>query len=119
MKRLPIWRDANLLLVATERAVLGFSRHHKYTLGSELRHNAMRCCQIISRVYSRKKQKHRLLIELNELIDDFKVRLTLAKELHAFLSFKTFELVVNLSVSLGRQAGGWLKKTRAELLPRS
>ena len=47
--RLPIWRDANRLLVEVETVVLSFPRHHKYTVGSDLRLLAMRVCRLLSR----------------------------------------------------------------------
>ena len=39
MDHLPIWRDANRLLVIIEEAVRHFPRYHKYTLGTEDRKN--------------------------------------------------------------------------------
>ena len=44
---LPIWRDANRLLLAIEQAVRQFTRYHKYTLGTELRRQAMPVCGLI------------------------------------------------------------------------
>lgn len=114
-KRLPIWRQANLLLVAIEQAVRDFPRYHKYTLGSELRQKAMRICQTIHRSMSRKQSKVKLLQLLTELVDDIKLQIQLAKEIKAFSSFSQFQSVVELVVGLGKQAGGWLKQTRAEL----
>lgn len=35
--QLPIWRDANRLLIEIEQAVRKFPRYHKYALGSDLR----------------------------------------------------------------------------------
>ena len=40
--RLPIWRDTQRLLLETESTVRGFARYHKYTVGLELRQQAMR-----------------------------------------------------------------------------
>ncbi|MDX8392454.1 MAG: hypothetical protein R8K53_07805 [Mariprofundaceae bacterium] len=44
LKRMPLWRDANQLLVLIEDAVRHFPRYHKYTLGSDLRRQAMNIC---------------------------------------------------------------------------
>ena len=46
----PIWRDANRLLLSVERVVRRFPRYHKYTLGSELRQQAMLICRLIRRI---------------------------------------------------------------------
>lgn len=48
-RRLPLWRDANRNLVEVELAVRGFPRHHKYTLGSDLRRQAMQICRLVAR----------------------------------------------------------------------
>jgi hypothetical protein len=37
----PIYRDCRLLLVHTEEVVRRFSRYHKYTVGTDLRQQAM------------------------------------------------------------------------------
>ncbi len=114
LNRYPIWRDANRLLVAIEMAVRGFPRYHKYTIGDEMRRHAMRLCQTIHRAYSRKKSKLRLIQQAAELIDDLKVQIQLAREIRAFSNFSQFQQVAELVVSLGKQAGGWLKQARAE-----
>jgi hypothetical protein len=49
LNHLPIWRDANRLLVAIEQAVRRFPRYHKYTLGTDLRRQAMNVCRLILR----------------------------------------------------------------------
>lgn len=110
---LPIWREANRLLLELEQAVRGFPRYHKYTLGSELRTTALRICQTIHRAHSRKQGKPQLVQQLAELVDDLKMQIQLARELKAFQNFTQFQRVAELAVSLGKQAGGWLKQTRA------
>ena len=47
--RLPIWRDANRLLVEIETAVRAFPRSHGDTVGSDLRVLAMRVFRLLSR----------------------------------------------------------------------
>jgi len=54
-RQLPLWRDANRLLVDVENAVRHFGktpsppRYHKYTLGSDLRRQAMNICRRVAR----------------------------------------------------------------------
>lgn len=62
LNRLPIWRDANQLLVAIELAVRGFARYHKYTVGVELRNTCLRVCR-------------RVLGNLDEKLGKFKQQL--------------------------------------------
>lgn len=114
LNQLPIWRDANRLLVLVEEVVRGFARYHKYTLGTELRTLALRLCRSIHRVVSRQSSRLKLIQQVVELVDDLKLHLQLAKELKAFARFTQFQQVAELVVGLGRQAGGWYKQARAE-----
>jgi len=114
LNRIPIWRDAGRLLLELEQAVRGFPRYHKYTVGSELRSTALRLCQTIHRAYSRKGSRVKLVQQVSELVDDLKMQIQLARELKAFQNFAQFQRAAELAVSLGRQAGGWLRQARAE-----
>ncbi|MDN3613342.1 four helix bundle protein [Vibrio gallaecicus] len=114
--QLPIWRQSQGLLLAVEESVRQFSRYHKYTIGDELRQTALRLCKAIHRAFTRHRSKLKLVQTVSELIDDLKFQLQLAKELKAFNGFAQFQQLTELVVSLGKQAGGWYKKTRAEYL---
>ena len=103
LNHLPIWRDANRLLLAIEQAVRVFPRYHKYTLGTELRRQAMQVCRLIMRA----AEQARWLAQLVLAIDDLKLSVQLAKELEAFKSFKEFQTVTELAVAVGKHSGGW------------
>ena len=113
-KQLPIWQKSQTLLLEIEKIVRGFSRYHKYSMGLELRQSGLRLCKAIHRALTRKKSKMKLIQLMTELIDDIKFQLQLAKKLQAFNGFAQFQLLTELVVSLGKQAGGWYKKARAE-----
>ncbi|WP_201246556.1 hypothetical protein [Halochromatium salexigens] len=49
----PFWRDANRLLLAIDQAVRDLPRYHKYTLGTDLRRQAMTICQLVRRTAPR------------------------------------------------------------------
>jgi len=107
---LPIWRDANRLLLEVEVAVRQFSRYHKYTVGSDLRHQAMRICRMLSRALRSEGAARRDVVQALILaVDDMKVVIQLAKELRAFKNFRQFQVLVELAVSLGKQGGAWLR----------
>ena len=114
LNRLPIWRDANCMLVLVEELVRGFTRYHKYSIGTELRQTALRLCQTIHRACSRQGSKVRMVQQASELVDDLKMQIQLARELRAFRGFAQFQQAAELAVSLGRQVGGWLRQARAE-----
>ena len=48
-RQFPLWRDAQRFLLEVECAVRNFPRYHKYTLGSELRRQAMDVNRVVAR----------------------------------------------------------------------
>jgi hypothetical protein len=76
MKTMPLWRDSQQLLLLIEQAVRHYPRYHKYTLGTELRQQAMKICRLLARAYNDKAQRLRYVIQLNEVVDDLKIPIT-------------------------------------------
>ena len=110
----PIWRDANRLLLEVEQAVKHFPRYHKYTLGTELRQKAMLICQLVARAWREKTQNLVILKQLVATIDDLKIQLQLGKELQVFQNFSVFERLATLTVTVGKQSGGWLRHSQSK-----
>jgi hypothetical protein len=81
LNHLPIWREANRLLLEVEVAVRNFPRYHKYSLGTELRHQAMEVCRLILRAADRLEVQLPRVQVLVEAVDDLKLQLQLAKGL--------------------------------------
>jgi len=113
MKQLPIWRDANQLLLLIEQAVSFFPRYHKYTLGTDLRRQAMTVCRLIVRAYNDTERRRQYVHQLNDAVDDLKIQVQLAKELAAFRNFKEFEAIATMTVAVGKQSGGWKRRLQA------
>ena len=111
-EHLPIYRDALNLAVHFEKMVAGFSRYHKYTLGTELR-NASR--QAVKMVIHANNQTDKLLAlqELREHLEELLLLICLGKEVQAFKSFNAYSQVVELTAKVCRQNEGWLKSLRA------
>ena len=103
---IPIWRDASQLLLETERAVRHFTRYHKYTLGTEMRQQAMKICQLVSRAWRDKAHTADILPRLVLAVDDLKIQLQLGRELQAFRNFAEFEQLAGLAVRVGKQGEG-------------
>lgn len=116
-KQVPLWRDASRFLVEVEDAVRRFPRYHKYTLGSELRGQAMNVCRLVARAAQAREPgtRQRLLEQLVWQVEDLKMSLQLGKELAAFASFAQFQRLAETAVALGRQSGGWWKRARSEV----
>lgn len=116
LNRLFIWRDASRLLAEKEQVGRTFARYHKSSIDTRLRAKAMRLCLSIYWAISRKHSGIKLVQQVTELVDDMKLQIQLTRELNAFANFAQFQRVAELAVSLGRQAGGWLKRRMLRLL---
>jgi hypothetical protein len=105
---LPIYKAAADLVVRLDRAVRGFSRYHKYTLGARMREAAIDVVLLVARCNER-AERARFLPELCSKIEELKLLANLGKEVQAFQSFKQFAQIVEQVVALARQAEGWRK----------
>ena len=101
----PLYHLAKRLLILVEQKVRHFERYHKYTIGSDLRRQAMQIMRKIHRAtYNRNLENvSKLLYE----IEEFKITLQLAKDIKAFKSLLQFNEIADLAVEMGKQCGGW------------
>lgn len=123
-RHLPVWKAALDLAVLLEHAVRRFPRYHKYTLGSELRQTAQRLCRLVARANdARDAARVVALDDLVGTVEEMKTLLTLAQEVKAFANFNEFPRPLHprtsagaagLTVSLGKQSGGWRRRVRPE-----
>ncbi len=109
-EHLPIYKAALDVAVGFEKLVVGFSRYHKYTLGSELR-NGSRC--VLEQVVRANAARERLpeLLVLRERLDSLLLTMRLAMEVRAFKGFKAYSHMVEQVSSVCRQNEGWIKST--------
>jgi hypothetical protein len=110
----PVYRDVRRLLVHTEAMVQQFSRYHKYTVGTDLRQQAMRMMRTVHRAAYERERLAEHVKNLVWSVDDYKLTLQLAMDVGAFRQgakgqshFKAFEAAVELAVVVGKQCGGW------------
>lgn len=114
MDAIPIWRDSQSLLVQVELAVRGFPRYHKYTLGSDLRRQAMMICRCLVRALNADRAERAPHVQrLVEAVDDIKFQIQVGKELRAFRDFQQFQAVSEQAVCVGRQSGRPRPRTAA------
>ncbi len=107
-EHLPIYKKAFDLAVHLEKVVAGFSRYHKYTLGSDLRnHSRAIVMAVVSANSSRNKIPH--LLKLREDLEELLLLVRLCKETKAFKSFKAYQFVVEETALVSRQNEGWLR----------
>jgi hypothetical protein len=96
------------LLVQIELSVKGFSRYHKYSIGTELRQSALNCNRLLIRALNTPAQ-HRLrpVTTLQAQCDDLKLLIQVGKELGVYASFSQFQMLAEQAVSAGKQVGQW------------
>lgn len=109
-----IVKSAERFMADIEIAAARFPRAHRYTLGSDLRHQAMEVTRLAHRAWRDRTAQLARLLELSEAIDDLKLRLQLASQVRAFVSFAQFEALARSLSDLGRQCGGWIKQRSAK-----
>jgi hypothetical protein len=106
----PVIRHASSLLRDIELAVLRFPKRHQHVVGKELRQQIMQVAQLANRAWRRPTKRAAFVDSLVEAVDDLKLSMQLAKELHAFASFNQFEDLARKLNELGREVGGWYKQ---------
>lgn len=110
----PIVKQAQRLVADIENSVRRFSRYHKYTIGQDLRSQAMTVTRAAFRAWRDQTRQVQRAHELAIAIDELKLSLQLGKDIKAFGSFREFEAVARLASDIGRQCGGWLKRLHSK-----
>lgn len=76
-EHLPIYRDALNLAVHFEKTIAGFSRYHKYTLGTELRNASRQAVKLVIHANSQ-SDKVQALKALREHLEEVMLLIRLA-----------------------------------------
>lgn len=108
-EHLPIFKKGYELTLLIEELVHGFSRYHKYELGSELREQAREILLTIVRAND-SHEKIPILDELRVHMAEMQILVRLAKDVKALPNFKAYERVSELIVDISKQMEGWRKK---------
>jgi hypothetical protein len=107
-EHLPIYKKALETAVYFEKVVAGFSRYHKYTLGTDMRDKSREIVGLIVKANSA-KEKLPLLLNLRDKLEELMILIRICKEVKAFKSFKSFQFAIEETVSISRQNEGWIK----------
>ena len=115
-EHLPIYKAALDMTVHFERLVAGFSRYHKYTLGTELREASRGVLMQVLRANNAKDNSERSaeLLVLRDRIEALLLAMRVAKEVKAFKSFAGYLHAVEQVGSVARQNEGWFKQTQGK-----
>ena len=90
---LPIYKSRYDLCLYLEQVVRGFSRYHKYSLGTDLRDGGRRALKLVVRANAR-YDKAPVLLELREELEELKVLLRLGQDVKAFPRFGSLGTVL-------------------------
>ncbi len=107
-EHLPIYISAMAVAIHCEKVVAGFSRYHKYTLGTELRNTSREIVTLIVAANSSQEKLPRLLT-LRERLESLLILMRLCKEVKAFKSFKAFQFAIEHVVAVSKQNEGWIR----------
>jgi len=107
-ENLPIYKKALDLAVYIETVVVGFSRYHKYTVGTDLRNLSRRIVVLVARANFKSARKA-TLEEALESIEELKILIRICKEIKAFRSLKSYEFAARLAIDVARQCEGWYR----------
>jgi len=110
-EHLPIYKKSMDLTIYIENTVRGFSRYHKYTLGTDLRDLSRKTVRLIIKANS-EREKLGTLCALRDVLEELKVTIRICKEVKAFRNFNSFEHAVKEAINLSRQSEGWIKSTK-------
>ena len=115
---LPIYRSAMKLAVHLENTVRGFPRYVKYTLGTEMRHEAQQVVGLIIKA-NNERNRNSTLCELRESIEQLMVQARICQETGGFRTFASFAATIELAGQVSRQSEGWLKASGTRGAPDS
>jgi hypothetical protein len=108
-EHLPIYKSSYDLCLYLEQIVPNFSRHHKYSIGADLKDGAREVLKLVVRANSR-SDKEQTLLELREVLEELKVLIRLCHDIKAFPNFNSFEHAISLVTEIAKQNEGWLKR---------
>lgn len=111
---LPVYRDTYKLVLKIFEVTQNFSREYKYTLGQDMKRDAMR---LVRSIYRANKAVSRKQEYLEDFLDDFellKLEIRLCTDMKMLSIKKTSGL--NLLIdSIGKQVTGWRNASSVKL----
>ncbi len=107
--KFPIYRNATRLVIAIEECVKKFPRYHKYTVGSEMRKNTYDVLTAITYSINNTQTRIQSIKKAHDFSEVLKIKIHLAKSI-TNLSFKIFEHLATLVISISKQCKAWHKQ---------
>jgi len=107
---LPIYRDTYRLVVLIFEVTREFSREYKYTLGQDMKRDALHLLRCIYRANKHKNRVEHLEVFLDEL-ELLKLEIRLCVEMK-LISLKKQVVLSEYLVRMGKQVTGWRNASR-------
>lgn len=107
-QELPIYRDTYQLILLLFDSTKHFSREYKYTLGQDIKRDAIQLVRSIYRA-NRNREKRQYLEEYLDNFELLKLEIRLCKDLK-LLSIRRYVTISQLMEQIGKQATGWKNK---------
>ena len=108
---LPIYKAAVDLVSYFEIIVRGFSRYHKYTIGTELRNLSYAIVILVSEANIKADRIEKLKATLNKL-QELKIRIQVCAEIRAFRRANSFPTTTRKIIDISKQCEGWLRNSQ-------
>jgi hypothetical protein len=102
---LPVYRDSYKLILLVYEITKDFPREYKYTLGQDMKHDAMLLVRSIYRA-NRSKEKIQYLEEFLDNFEILKLGIRLCVDMK-IISIKKQSEIAFLLESIGKQITGW------------
>lgn len=107
---LPLYRDTYQLILSIFEITKEFSKEYKYTLGQDMKRNALQLMRSIYRANKHSNRKEHLEVFLDELeLLKLEIRLCVDMKL---LPMRKQAILSELLERIGRQVTGWRNATR-------
>jgi hypothetical protein len=107
---LPVYRDAYLLTLKVFEITKDFPREYKYTLGQDMKHDALHLLRCIYRANKHQNRAEHLEVFLDEL-ELLKLEIRLCVEMK-LISLKKQAALSELLTRIGKQVTGWRNASR-------
>lgn len=109
---LPVYRDTYGLILLLFKLTKEFSREYKYSIGQDIKRDAMQLVRHIYRANQAENKREYLAL----FVDDFeivKLQVRLCHDMR-LISPNHFSQVIQLMDSIGKQISGWSKSSAGE-----
>jgi len=115
LRDLTIYQKHYDLMLYAIPVINRFPKSQRYVLGQQAMNTLLDIAKLIIQA-NRQRGKNRLrtLWVVDQRLEEFRLLIRLAKDLH-MLAVRKYGLMAEMAAEVGRLLGGWIKQTRASL----